>query len=66
MLNLAACRSKTARSPAGSPCCEKSLRGKGLMQGSGLGYRRADETSKKVVRESDSPLVWELNDGLAR
>ena len=49
MLNSAACRSKTARAPARSPCCEKSSRGKGLMQGRGLRCRRAYETSRKMI-----------------
>ena len=46
MLNSAACRSKTARAPAGAPCRENSSRGKGLMQGRSLRYRRAYETSR--------------------
>ena len=46
MLNSAACGTKTARGPAGSPCCGKSSRGKGLVQGRRACYRRAFETSR--------------------
>ena len=49
MLNSTACRSKTVRAPAQSPCCEKSNRGKGLMQGRGLRCHRAYETSRKIA-----------------
>ena len=49
MLNSAAFRLKTARAPAGSPCRGKPGSDKGLMQGSGLRYRRAYETSRKVI-----------------
>ena len=48
MLNSAACRSKTPRAPAEAPGCEKSGRGKGLVQGCRARYRRAGETSRKV------------------
>ena len=50
MLNSAACHSKTAPAPARVPCCEKSSRGKGLMQGSSPRYRRAYETSRYMMR----------------
>lgn len=46
MLNSAACRSETSRAPAEAPGCEKSSRGKGLVQGCRARYRRADETSR--------------------
>ena len=49
MMNSADCRSKTARAPAEAPCCEKSSRDKGLMQGHRAGYRRADETSRNTA-----------------
>ena len=48
-MNSAACCSKTGRSPAGSPCCEKLRRGKGLMQGHRASYRRAHETSRNIT-----------------
>ena len=47
MMKSAAFRSKTARAPAGSPCRGKPSTDKGLMQSSGLRYRRAYETSRK-------------------
>ena len=49
MLNSAACHSKTAPAPTRAPCCEKSSRGKGLMQGSSPRYRRAYETSRYII-----------------
>ena len=49
MMNSAACRSKTARPPAEVPWCEKSSKGQGLVQGRRALYRRADETSRKVI-----------------
>ena len=56
MLNSAACRSKTARAPARSPCYEKSGRGKGLMQGCGLRCRRAYETSRNAFQGRTAAL----------
>ena len=52
MLNSAACRSKTARAPAGAPRCGKSSRDKGLMQGRSLRCRRAYEISRKVIEDT--------------
>ena len=46
MLNSAACHSKTPRAGPRAACCEKSSRGKGLIQGRGARYRRAHETSR--------------------
>lgn len=48
MLNSAACRTKTARAPAGAPACEKSSRGKGLTRGYRAPCRRADEISRNT------------------
>lgn len=54
MMNSAACGTKTPRAGAGTPCCEKSSRHKGLMQGRGIRYRRTDETSRQVIVD-----IWE-------
>ena len=54
MLNSAASHSKTAPAPVRAPCCEKSSRGKGLMEGSSPRYRRAYETSKMCFRD-----IWQ-------
>ena len=58
MLNSAACRSKTAHAPDRSPCCEKSSRGKGLMQGRGLRCRRAYEISRKTAQLGPECVNW--------
>ena len=55
MLNLAACRSKTVRGPAGAPCCEKPSRDKALMQGRSLRYRQAYETSRYMLGDCRTP-----------
>ena len=65
MMNSAACRLKTARAPAGSPYHGKPSSDKRLMQGSGVRYRRAYETSRKVGerREVEISVPRRLNLG---
>lgn len=46
MLDSAACRSKTARATVEAPCCGKSSRDKGLVQGRRARYLRAYEASR--------------------
>ena len=52
MLNSAACHSKTPRSGAGAVYCEKSSKGKGLIQGRGVRYRRTSGTSRYMIEST--------------